>query len=396
MLINFLVKRYTKDGKDINCPEVRAKIGKASGIVGIICNILLFAAKLFAGIISFSVAIIADAINNISDASSNIVSFFGFKLASRPADKEHPYGHGRYEYLAALTVALLIMVIGVELMRTGIEKIIAPQNLVVLNAVTIAIMCASIIIKLWLCLFYSRLGKKINSNALIAASADSRNDVIATSVVLVTAIISHFIEIELDGYMTVAVALFVLYSGFCLVKDTLNPLLGKAPDEELCEDIRLRILAHEGVLGTHDLMVHDYGVGRQFASVHIEVDADLGIVAAHEICDAIERDFLESDNLHMVVHLDPIAHDDEEGKIRNFILGKVKNFNGNLTIHDLKILRCNEKRKCFFDCVIPKEFEGDEAELVEKIKLAIKLDQPDLECEITIDKNFAALPHQKR
>lgn len=280
MLSDFILKKYGADG-EVKSPQSRAKVGKFSGLLGIVCNILLFGSKLTAGFLSGSVSIIADAINNLSDAASNVISFFGFKMATRPADSEHPYGHGRYEYVSALTVALLIMVIGVELLREGIQKIITPTE-TEFGWIISAILVFSIVLKIWLCIFNSRLGKAINSNALLATSADSRNDAIATSAVLIAAIISELTGVNTDGFITLGVALFILYSGFVMVKNTLDPLLGKAPDKELVEQVRRKILSYEGVLGAHDLMVHDYGAGRLFASVHVEMSAENDMVKCHE------------------------------------------------------------------------------------------------------------------
>ena len=270
-MTKLLIKRFIKDYENTQNSDVRTAYGKFSSIVGIVCNAILFISKLIVGTLSASVSITADAVNNLSDASSSIISLLGFKLASRPADEEHPYGHGRYEYLSGLMVAVLIMVIGVELFKSSLDKVLHPSA-VEFSWVTVGVLAFSILLKTWMALFNTKTGKMINSNTLIATAADSRNDVITTGAVLVAAILSHFIGFELDGWMGLGVAVFILYSGFGLVKDTLDPMLGKAPEDEQVEEIRQKILSYPGVLGTHDLMVHDYGPGRQFASVHVEID----------------------------------------------------------------------------------------------------------------------------
>ncbi len=385
MLSDFIIKKAEASGDE---NAARAKVGKISGVIGIALNTLLFAGKLAVGIIMRSVSVIADAINNLSDASSNAITFIGFKMAARPADKEHPYGHGRYEYLAALFIAVIILVIGIELLKTSIEKIISPVA-TQFKWITVGILCAAIVVKLWMCIFNYRLGRKINSTALLAASADSRNDVITTSVILASAIITHYTGVELDGYMGAAVALFILYSGIMMVKDTIDPLLGRAPDKEFTESIRERILSYEGVTGTHDLMVHDYGIGRMFASVHVEMPAEIGIIQCHEIIDRIERDFLESDGLHLVVHLDPVDAADADGKLRERIEDCAKNIDKRLTVHDLNVSREGCKLRLIFDCVAPEDLDADETKY--KLIKAVKEEIGDCDCEINIDTDYTCI-----
>lgn len=308
-MFSAIINHFVKDSDNVTNPEVRTAYGKMSGIVGIICNLVLFLGKLAAALISGSVSIAADAVNNLSDASSSIISLLGFKMADRPADNEHPYGHGRYEYLSGLLVSVIIIVIGFELLKTGIGKILSPEN-VEFTILTCIIMLFSISLKLWMMLFNRKIGKLINSSALFATAADSRNDVISSSAVLIAAVISHFTNIELDGWVAVLVALFILYSGFGLIKDTLDPLLGHAPEEDLVNKIQKTILSYPGVLGTHDLLIHDYGPGRQFASVHVEMSAEGDVIANHDVLDNIERDFLTKMGIHMIVHFDPISTTD--------------------------------------------------------------------------------------
>lgn len=385
-MTKFLLRRFVGDYGDTKNLAVRAAYGKLSGTVGIILNALLFVLKLAAGILASSVSIIADAVNNLSDASSSIISLLGFKLAERPADKEHPYGHGRYEYLSGLMVAVLIMAIGVELFKTGVEKIINPEA-VEFGMVTVIALTVSILVKLWLAVFNKKLGRAISSKTLKAAAIDSRNDVITTSAVLAAAIISHFLDIELDGYMGIAVAIFILCSGFTLVRDTLDPMLGKAPDPELVESIQSKILGYNGVLGTHDLMVHDYGPGRQFASVHVEMAAEQDAMESHDIIDKIERDFLTNDGLHMIVHFDPVSETGAEAKIRVWIGDRLREMDSRITIHDLRL---NEKDKTIaFDCVMPDDMEMSEEGLRQWICGCMAGKYAEYSCDVIIDRSYA-------
>ncbi len=323
-MTNLLIKLFIKDGGSIETPAVRSAYGKMAGKVSIVCNMLLCIGKFLAGVISGSVSVTADAVNNLSDASSGVISLIGFKLSEKSADAEHPYGHGRYEYLAGFIVAALILVIGAELLRDSIIRIITPAE-VEFGIAPLAVLSVSILVKLWMMFFNRKIGRIISSETLSAAAADSRNDVISTSAVLAALVISHFCSVELDGIMGAAVAVFILYSGIGLVRDALDPLLGKAQSAELVESIREKILSYDGILGTHDLMIHDYGPGRQFASVHVEVPAEMSLLDCHEIIDVIERDFLR-EGMNMLVHPDPIVSGGSAGQLNaelNEIVGKI-------------------------------------------------------------------------
>lgn len=390
-MTNFLIKRFIKDYENIQKTSVRSAYGKLSGVVGIVCNVLLCAVKLAAGLISGSVAITADAVNNLSDASSSIISLLGFKLAERPADDEHPYGHGRYEYLSGLMVALLIMIIGVELLKSSVDKILHPER-VMFSVATACVLLFSIVLKLWMAFFNTKMGKTINSGTLEATAADSRNDVITTSAVLIAAIASKFTNVELDGFMGAAVALFILYSGFGLVKDTLDPILGKAPEPETVKAIKEKILSYPGVLGTHDLMVHDYGPGRQFASVHVEMDAESDVLESHDVIDNIERDFLKNDGIHMLVHYDPISSSDSEtSELRIWISERIKEIDIRLTIHDLRIVKGKTHTNVIFDCVVPYDTGIEEKEIKKRINNMVQEQYPDHFCVITIDRSYAPI-----
>lgn len=390
-MTNFLIKRFIKDYENIQKTSVRSAYGKLSGVVGIVCNVLLCAVKLAAGLISGSVAITADAVNNLSDASSSIISLLGFKLAERPADDEHPYGHGRYEYLSGLMVALLIMIIGVELLKSSVDKILHPER-VMFSVATACVLLFSIVLKLWMAFFNTKMGKTINSGTLEATAADSRNDVITTSAVLIAAIASKFTNVELDGFIGAAVALFILYSGFGLVKDTLDPILGKAPEPETVKAIKEKILSYPGVLDTHDLMVHDYGPGRQFASVHVEMAAESDVLESHDVIDNIERDFLKNDGIHILVHYDPIsASDSETSELRNWIAEKIKEIDSRLTIHDLRIAKGKTHTNVIFDCVVPYDTGIEEKEIKKRINNMVQENYPDHFCVITIDRSYAPI-----
>jgi cation diffusion facilitator family transporter len=314
-------------------------------------------------------------------------------MASRPADAEHPYGHGRYEYLSGLMVALLIMVVGFELLKSGISKIMHPEP-VAFSWVMAGALVFSILVKLWMLVFNRRMGKTIHSETLMATAADSRNDVIATSAVLLAMGAGQLWGIAVDGWMGVAVAVFVLISGFNIVKDTLDPLLGKMPEPELVDYIRNKILSYPGVLGTHDLMVHDYGPGRQFASVHVEMAAEGDPIASHEVIDTIERDFMAQDGLHMLVHYDPIPMGDSVlSSLRTELSRGVKFIDERITIHDLHIAPGSEKPLVSFDCEVPADVGIPEKEIRRMLCNLVATEYPGSDCDITIDRNYAALPH---
>ena len=310
-MTNLLLHLFVKDADNTENPKVRAAIGTLSGLVGIVCNILLFAFKLLVGTLTSSVSITADAMNNLSDASGSIVTLLGFRVADKPADEEHPYGHARAEYLSGLAVAMLILLIGFELVKSSAEKILHPTA-VEFSALAAGVLIASIAVKLWMCLFNRKLGKLIDSTALQATAADSRNDCITTSVVLLASVIEYFLDIRVDGFMGLAVAIFILYSGWNLAKETVSPLLGENADPELRQKIVDYVEQQPKVLGYNDLMVHDYGPGQRFASLHVEMDHREDPLECHERIDDMERECLRSHNVHLVIHYDPVVTDDPE------------------------------------------------------------------------------------
>ena len=363
LLLRLFVKDYAQGEK----PKVRGAVGKLSGIVGIICNLILFGLKLLVGTVSGSVSITADAMNNLSDATSAIVTLIGFKLAEKPADEDHPYGHARYEYLSGLAVAAMIVVIGFELAKTSVQKIIAPAA--VEFSIPVAIVLAgSIVVKLWLCLFNRRLGKHIDSPALLAASADSRNDAISTFAVLLAAVIELLTHWRIDGYMGLAVALFILYSGAMLAKDTISPLLGETASPELRELIVGVVTAQPRVLGYHDLMVHDYGPGQRFASMHVEMDVMDDPLECHELIDNLERECLKQHNVHLVLHYDPVVTGDAElDRIRAVTAQILQEQDRRITLHDFRMVRGKGHTNLVFDIALPAELMGKKKQIKKKM-----------------------------
>lgn len=348
-----LLRLFVKDYGDPD--RCRGAVGKLSGIVGIICNLLLFAFKLVVGVISGAVSITADAMNNLSDATSAVVTLVGFKLAEKPADADHPYGHARYEYLSGLAVAGLIVIIGFELAKSSVEKIIHPTD--VLFSVPVCIVLgASILLKLWLGMFNRYLGKYVNSTTLLATAADSRNDVISTTAVLVAGIVGTVLGWKIDGWIGLAVAVFILYSGAMLAKETISPLLGENASPELREEIAALIRQTPEVLGYHDLMVHDYGPGQRFASIHVEMDQKADPLFCHELIDNLERACLEQMNVHLIIHYDPVVTGDEEmDRIRTVVQQLLWQQDQRIGIHDFRMVRGQGHSNLIFDVELPPE-----------------------------------------
>ena len=366
-MTSLLLRLFVKNHDDTENPVVRGAYGKLAGAVGIVCNLLLFAGKLLAGILSGSVAVTADAVNNLSDASSSLVTLLGFKLAERPADEEHPYGHARIEYISGLVVAALILLIGAELAKSSFSKILHPET-VEFSLLTLGVLIGSILVKLWMALFCRKLGRRIDSTTLLATSADSRNDVISTAAVLVGCLAGYFFDVKLDGYIGMAVALFIIWSGCSIAKDTISPLLGEQASGELVRNISDLILSHEKILGIHDLMVHDYGPGNCFASVHAEMDSAEDPLICHDIIDDIERDALRELQVHLVIHYDPIVTNDEElNAARALVEQEIKSIDESLSLHDFRMVRGPGHTNLIFDLVIPYSMEDRKAELKARI-----------------------------
>ena len=354
-----------------------------------VCNLLLAGGKIAVGVLTGSVAITADGMNNLSDASSNIVSLVGFKLGARPADSEHPYGHARYEYLAGLAVSVMILVIGVELLKESFAKVLHPTA-VAFNWVMVAVLAASILVKLWMSALNKHIGTAIESETLLATAADARNDVITTAAVLAATILTKLTGFDrIDGLMGLGVAAFILYSGAMLVKDTIDPLLGAAPDPELVEHIEKKALSYPGVLGVHDLMIHDYGPGRQFASVHVEMSARQDPIASHDVIDGIERDFLKDERLHLIVHYDPVATDDPRvPALREAVSEICKTIYAKMTIHDLRIVPGAKRVNVVFDCVVPYDCPFSETEIRRRMTAELGKEYPGYCCIATLERSY--------
>ena len=370
-MTNILLRLFIKNCEDTQNPAVRSSIGRLAGLTGIVCNCLLTALKLVIGLLVGSMAIIADGVNNLSDAASSLTTLLGFRMAQRPADKQHPYGHARYEYLSGLAVAALILLIGAELVKSSIAKIINPEPIDI-SAATIALLAASVAVKLWMSGFYKTLGKKINSTALYATSVDSRNDVISTCAVLLGCLVNYLFGLNIDGCVGLAVAIFILYSSVGIAKDTISPLLGQQADDELVDKITELVLSHEKVLGVHDLLVHDYGPGRCYASAHVELSADEDPMACHDIIDDIECDVLEKMNVHFVIHYDPVVQNDEEqNEMRRTVGEIIRGLNPAFSIHDVRIVRGSAQSKLVFDLGVPYSMIERKKEIKEQIDAAL-------------------------
>ena len=370
-MTNWLLRTFIKNSDRSEDPKVRAAIGILSGIVGIVCNVLLCGGKLAVGIATGSVSITADAMNNLSDATSSVVTMLGFRLAERPADGEHPFGHARYEYLSGLAVSALILIIGVELAKSSLDKVLHPAA-VEFSWTTAAVLVGSILVKLWMSLFNTRLSKTIHSATLAATAADSRNDVITTSAVLLAALIEHFTAFRADGWMGLAVSCFILYSGVGLAKDTISPLLGENADPELREKIVDNIRACPKVLGFHDLMVHDYGPGQRFASIHVEMDRREDPMECHEIIDDLERECLKSHGVHLVIHYDPIVTDDPElDRMHVRVEQLLHTYDIRLGVHDFRMVPGKGHVNLIFDVVLPTDLRGQEADITAALEKAL-------------------------
>ena len=370
-MTELLLRLFIKDRQHTEDPDTRAGIGKLAGITGIVCNLLLFAGKLIMGLISGALSVVADAINNLTDASSSVVTLLGFRMAQQPADEDHPFGHARYEYLSGLAVSALILVIGFELATGSIKKIIHPEA-VEFSIVTLVVLVASIAVKLWMSLFFSTLGKKIRSTALTATAADSRNDCVATGAVLAGLLIGHFLNVNVDGWFGLGVALFILWSGIQNAKETISPLLGERAEKELIEKLTKLVLSHDKILGVHDLLIHDYGPGQCYATLHAEVSSDEDPLLCHEIIDDIECDALDELNVHLVIHYDPVALNDPEWNSISALLKKiVTDIHPSFSIHDFRMVRGSDRTTLIFDVVIPFDMMKNRKEIKKHIRHAL-------------------------
>ena len=352
MLTNFLVKNFVKDSENIADNNVRNAYGSLAGIVGIIINFLLFLIKLSVGLLSGSVAIMADAFNNLSDAASSIMTIVGFKMASKPADAEHPFGHGRIEYLTAMVVSFMVMLVGFQFVKSSFNKIINPET-VVFEMVPFLLLFISIFFKVWLSSFNRKIGNKINSSVLKATATDAMGDVFTSSTVVISFLLSNFISFPIDGYIGIIVSLAIVYSGFTLIKETLSPLLGEPPDPILVNNINDMVMSYDNITGVHDLIIHNYGPGRIMASIHAEIPANIGIMEIHDIIDTAEREISEKLNIYLVIHMDPICVDTDEIIETRAILNNIINkYSYIKSYHDFRIIGEHEAKNLIFDIVI--------------------------------------------
>lgn len=382
-----LLKLFVKDRHNTSSPAVRAAIGKLAGITGIVCNVLLSLAKLIVGLIADSVSIIADAANNTSDAASSIVTLLAFRMSQKPADKDHPYGHARYEYVAGLLVSVLILVIGGQLAANSMEKIFHPAA-TQFSLVSFAVLIGSVLVKLWMTLFYRTLGKHIDSSTLRATSADCRNDVIATTAVLVACAAEYAFKIRIDGYMGLAVAVFILWSGCRLVRETISPLLGMQANKEQVEALETLVLSHDKVLGIHDLLVHDYGPGRCFASIHAELSAAEDPLCCHAVIDAIEHKALDVLGIHLVIHYDPVDTSDSATQtLKALTASIIGDIDKRMSLHDFHIVRSDNITQLHFDLSLPYALCGEHAAIKTQIEARLCAEGYPYETVIDFDGN---------
>lgn len=385
-MTDLILRIFVRDHKNTEDPAVRDKCGRVAGAVGIVTNFLLFLMKIIVGTVFHSVSVTADAVNNLTDSGSSVVTLIGFKMASKPADEKHPFGHARIEYLSGVIVSFIVIFLGLQLGMSSIEKILTPEENA-LTPVALVVLVISILAKLWQCLFYRKVGRMIKSESVEATSKDSRNDVIATSVVLLGAVITMLTGVNLDGYMGAAVALFIVFSGVQLTISTADPLLGQAPEGELVQTITEKMLSYPGIIGMHDLAVHNYGVGRCFASAHCEVDAKNDILVSHDLIDNIERDFSRDLGIHMVIHLDPvIVGDARTDALHRKVQSLVTALYPTVTIHDFRVIWGVTHSNIVFDAAVPFAVKDSDAIITQKVEAEIQKLDPDYRTVVTIDR----------
>ena len=391
-MTNFLIKHFIPNASDVKSPAVRQRYGVVSGVVGILCNALLCTAKIAAGLLTGAVSIVADGINNLSDGGSCVVSLLGFKMAGKPADDKHPFGHGSIEYVAGLIVSFIIVLMGVELAKTSLDKIFHPEE-ISFSWITPAVLGISILVKLWMCFFNRKMGDKIDSAVLRATAMDSLSDVAATSAVLAGFVIGYWARVNLDGYLGVLVALFILYTGVSTAKGTLYLLLGEAPDPEFVKQIQQEVLSYPEIIGVHDLIVHNYGPGHSVVSLHAEVPCDVDILKIHDTIDNAERDLKKKFDCEVVIHMDPIITDDKEtNEIHQKLSSIVRLLDSRVTIHDFRMVKGPTHTNLIFDIVVPHQFRLTDDQVVESLRQAVKALDARYEIVVNVDKAYTAPP----
>ena len=390
-MTEFLVNKFIKDSANIESTEVRTRYGMLASVVGIFCNVLLFSVKLAIGLILSSLAVTADAFNNLSDAASSIISFVGVKMAGKPADAEHPFGHGRIEYIAALIVSFLVIEVGFTFFKSSISKIMHPEE-ITFDPVPFIILILSILVKLWMAFFNNKLGKRIDSKVMLATAAASLGDVITTSATVISIVICHFTSINVDAIAGLIVSGIVIWSGVSIAKDTLEPLIGQRVPSELYQKITDMVESYEGIVGAHDLIVHNYGPNRSMATIHAEVPNDVSIEASHEIIDRIERDAKKELNILLVIHMDPVEMRDEEVlELRDKTSHIVHALDPELHFHDFRVLKENEQKNLIFDLVVPDSYTEKDANRVMHQLIALLHEmEKNVDCIITLDRSFEA------
>lgn len=388
-MTEFLLRKFVKDYDNTGNAKVRSAYGMLSGYVGVICNITLFLVKLAGGFLINSISVTADAFNNLSDAASSIVTLVGTKFAQKPADKEHPFGHGRSEYIAAFIVAFLVLQVGFTCFKNSFGKILKPES-VMFNIGILILLVLSVLVKLWLAIFNRGLGKKINSGVLKATGTDSFGDVLITSVTILSIVIGRITGLKIDGWMGAIVSVVVIIAGFNIAKETLEPLLGEAIDKETYDKVTEKVESYKGILGSHDLIVHNYGPSHIMATIHVEVEAKENLEGVHEIIDKIERDILREMGIFLVIHVDPVDLEDEENLLRKqAILGVIGEIEPKASIHDFRIVEEEEKIKLIFDMLIPYSYgEKQRAQLLIAIEKALKELNEKYELVVTLDNSF--------
>ncbi len=389
-----LIKTFVKDSNNTKSKKVREKYGYLGGIVGIIVNIILFTIKLSVGLLVNSIAVIADGVNNLSDVGGSLVTIFGFKLSNKPADKEHPFGHGRLEYISGLIVAFLVLSVGFEFVKTSIAKIKNPTP-VEFSTVAFILLFISIGFKIWLSRFYKNVGNKINSSALKASSIDSISDVISSSTVLISLFISRYTDLPIDGYIGLIVSGIIIYAGYSLIKETLNPLLGNAPDKELVEEIQRMLLSYDHIDGVHDLLVHNYGPGRTIASIHAEIPLDISVITAHEIIDRAEKEISAELGIYLLIHMDPVTTNDEEIlNAKEEISQVLEEISTVISFHDFRVVGEGDYKNLIFDVVVKRSevnTREDELKLQRLINEKLKKISPNHNAIITVDSDYSSI-----
>ena len=390
-MTEFIIRKFIPDHENTQDTAVRTRYGSVASIVGILCNVLLFAGKLAAGLFMQSIAVMADAFNNLSDAASSVISFVGMKMASKPADEDHPFGHGRIEYISAFIVAFLVIEVGFTFFKDSIQKILNPEE-VTFQIIPFIMLGISVLIKLWLGSFNKKLGKKINSKVLEATATDCIGDVTVTSATMAAILIGYFFHINIDGYAGLLVAAVVMWAGFNIAKDTLEPLIGEAVDPELCRQITEEVESYDGVVGTHDLIVHNYGPNRSMASVHAEVPRDVDIEVSHEIIDKIEREVSKELGIFLVIHMDPIEVSDEELlQAKKHVADTIQILDDEISFHDFRMVSGEKQINLIFDIVVPHSYSDELIkDRLDRIKKGGKHFDTRYECVITVDRSFVA------